>query len=125
MRALTPAAVAPFYRTTFWQAMLCAKLPGGLDLCVFDWGVNAGPARPARALQNIVAAPADGHIGTTTIMSVATYVRSNGLPKLIGAVQDAREAYYRTCKEFPHDGEGWLARTARIRAKALTMAGRQ
>jgi len=123
MHALSPAVVAPFYRATFWQALMCDKLGAGIDLCVFDWGVNGGPASPARALQIIVGVIVDGHIGPATAMNTAVYARTHGAAVLVNAMQDARAAFYRGLTRFPTFGKGWLARTERIRVKALTMAG--
>ena len=41
------------------------QLPSGLDLCVFDFGVNAGTGRAAKYLQKMIGATADGATNVT------------------------------------------------------------
>ena len=48
-------------------------LPGGLDLCIFDFGVNAGPGRAAKYLQTMIGTVADGGIGPNTLKALANY----------------------------------------------------
>ena len=43
--------------------MQCGELSAGLDLAVFDFGVNAGPDGAVKSLQKIVGVTADGSIG--------------------------------------------------------------
>ena len=54
--------VAPIYKQNYWDRCKCDLLPSGVDLCVFDFGVNAGTGRGARFLQKCVGAVADGAI---------------------------------------------------------------
>ena len=63
MRALTADDVAPIYEKNYWDKVKGNDLPGGLDLCVFDFGVNAGPGRAAKYLQTMIGTVADGGIG--------------------------------------------------------------
>ena len=121
MRTLTIAQVTPFYRAQFWQAMACAKMPAGVDLCLFDAGVNISPGRAVMLLQKVVGVAADGHAGGQTALAVQGYASNHGRAALVNAYQDARATFYRSRAGFGHDGNGWLARTARIRVKALEM----
>ena len=41
MRDLTVEDVAPIYKKGYWDRVKGDSLPEGLDLCVFDFGVNA------------------------------------------------------------------------------------
>jgi len=50
-------------------------LPGGLDLAVFDFAVNSGPARAVKTLQRIVGVPADGVMGAMTLDAVRRQFR--------------------------------------------------
>lgn len=122
MKALTPTIVAPFYRTNYWQAASCDKLPLAIALCTFDFAVNSGVGRAAKELQHIVGAPADGHIGVQTMLDVQQYVRANGLKSLVRSLQSARQTYLKGLDGFAHFGNGWLARVDRITAKALALA---
>ena len=78
MRALTREAVGPLYRARYWDLLHCDQIPAGLAMCVFDFGVNAGPARAARYLQQMVGAGADGKIGPATIAAVKAVVARDG-----------------------------------------------
>ena len=63
MKDLTFEDVAPIYKKNYWDRVKGDDLPSGLDLCVFDFGVNAGTGRAAKYLQNMIGATADGAIG--------------------------------------------------------------
>ena len=67
MKDLVVADVAPIYIDRYWGKMKCYDLPSGLDLCVFDFGVNAGPGRAAKFLQRMIGTTVDGGIGPNTI----------------------------------------------------------
>ena len=56
MKDLTVEDVAPIYKKSYWDRVKGDELPAGLDLCVFDFGVNAGTGRAAKYLQNLVGA---------------------------------------------------------------------
>ena len=56
MKELTQEDVEPIYKKNYWDKCRCDDLPEGLDLCVFDFAVNAGPGRAAKYLQTLVAA---------------------------------------------------------------------
>ena len=60
MKDLKVSDVAPIYKQNYWDRCKCDSLPSGVDLCVFDFGVNAGTGRGARFLQKCVGAVADG-----------------------------------------------------------------
>jgi lysozyme family protein len=48
---LTLEDVKPIYFNDFWKKMRCDELPVGVDLIVFDYGVNAGCVRSIKFLQ--------------------------------------------------------------------------
>ena len=79
MKDLTVEDVAPIYRKNYWDRMKCDDLPRGLDLCVFDFGVNAGTGRSAKYLQRMIGTTVDGGIGPNTLRAVANYVDEVGL----------------------------------------------
>ena len=45
MEQLQVSDVAPIYKKNYWNRVKGDQLPSGLDLCVFDFGVNAGTGR--------------------------------------------------------------------------------
>lgn len=121
MRALTPAKVAPLYAERYWNVNRCADMPPGLALCVFDFGVNAGPARAARYLQQIVGAGRDGKIGPASIAAVQAYVAKNGAAQAVRFYQQSRRDYYHQLPTFPTFGRGWLRRVDEVETTALRM----
>jgi lysozyme family protein len=119
MRSLTPAHVRTLYKVKYWDVVRGDDLPAGLDLCVFDFAVNAGPARAVRYLQLMVGATKDGKIGPNTLRQLQQYVRAHGLSRAINQYQDLREAYHKKLRTFPVFGRGWLRRIKEVRVSAL------
>jgi lysozyme family protein len=82
--------------------MQCGALPAGLDLEVFDFGVNAGPGEAVKALQRIVGVTADGSIGPITLSALGQFNPRD----LISRYSDARLAYYKALNK-PDFEQGW------------------
>src|SRR5690348_18419167 len=53
VKALTRQEAAAIYRANYWNVVRGDELPAGIDLMVFDAGVNIGTPRSARFLQQI------------------------------------------------------------------------
>ncbi|WP_028640082.1 glycoside hydrolase family 108 protein [Novosphingobium acidiphilum] len=123
MRTLTGTKVAPLYKAWFWDKVGGDNLPAALGLALFDFAVNAGPARAMTALQGIVGAHKDGQVGPATLRSIQAYISGIGLAKLIMRLCAARADAYQELPTFPVFGKGWLARIERIEAEALSWIG--
>ena len=121
MKDLTVEDVAPIYKKGFWDKMKGDELPNGLDLCVFDFGVNAGPGRAAKYLQTMIGTVADGGIGPNTLAKLKEYVDEHGLAKSIDNYQEARQAYYEKLSTFATFGRGWTRRVDETTQLAKTM----
>ena len=121
MKDLTVEDVAPIYKKGYWDKMKGDDLPNGLDLCVFDFGVNAGPGRAAKYLQTMIGTVADGGIGPNTLAKLKEYVDEHGLAKSIDNYQEARQAYYEKLSTFATFGRGWTRRVDETTALAKTM----
>jgi len=121
MKDLTVEDVAPIYEKSYWKRVKGDELPSGLDLCVFDFGVNAGTGRAAKYLQNLVGATADGAIGPGTLGKVVAYVEEHGLENTIKSYQSARQGYYEKLKTFETFGRGWTRRVEETTELALKM----
>lgn len=121
MRALTPEKVAPVYRKNYWDKLRCGELPPALALCVFDFGVNAGPARAARYLQKLVGVVQDGVAGPATVAAVKAWAGRIGEAEAVRAYQNARRGYYRQLSTFATFGRGWLRRVDETETEALRM----
>ncbi|ATR23221.1 hypothetical protein CTJ15_20385 [Roseomonas sp. FDAARGOS_362] len=119
VRDLSRAEAREIYRARYWTPMRCAELPPGVDLGVFDFGVNAGPSRAVKLLQKAVGVMADGSIGPITLAAA----RALEAERLIASFSEARLAYYRSLDGFARFGRGWANRTEAVRMAALRMAG--
>jgi lysozyme family protein len=120
IKALTkPVAAARIYRPFYWNAMHCDELPRGVDLCVFDLGINAGIHEAAKLLQRDVGTTEDGVIGPLTIAAAKTKPAAD----IIRTFTEERLAFYRSLKQFDRFGRDWTSRTNHCHTRALQMAG--
>jgi lysozyme family protein len=128
--ALGPEAVQDMSRQTasaiygalYWNAIRGDSLPAGVDLSVFDFGVNAGTCCSSRLLQSALGfdeAEEDGCIGKLTLAAVL----KSEPARLVDSLAERQAAYYRALPEFGRFGDGWLARTERRRVAAHAMIG--
>ena len=118
MRALTPAMVSPLYKAKYWDAVRGDDLPSGVDLCVVDCAVNAGPGRAAKFLQQAVGATVDGAIGPGTLKAVAAHDPQEIIKKFC----DLREAHYKSLSTFATFGKGWMNRLNSTEVDCIGMA---
>jgi len=117
MRDLTVEQVAPIYKHNYWDKCKCDDLPSGLDWSIFDWAVNSGPGRSAKALQGIIGATQDGGIGPKTLQLVAEH----NPKEMIEKMHDKRQGFYEGLKTFDTFGKGWSRRNLETREKALEL----
>ena len=119
MKDLTVEDVAPIYKKGYWDKMKGDDLPAGLDLCVFDFGVNAGPGRAAKFLQQMIGTTVDGGIGPNTLAKLEEYVRENGEHESVKKYQEMRQKYYEGLSTFSTFGKGWTRRVEETTKLAL------
>ena len=119
MKDLLVEDVAPIYKKGYWDKIKGDDLPGGLDLCVFDFGVNAGPGRAAKFLQQMIGTTVDGGIGPNTLAKVEEYVRENGEHETVKKYQEMRQKYYEQLSTFDTFGKGWTRRVEETTKLAL------
>lgn len=122
MRGLTPDHVRALYKVKYWDRVKGDELPAGLDLCVFDFGVNAGPNRAKRYFQMLVGAKPDGVIGPKTMQALKDKRSALGTDGLIRGYSDLRHKYYRKLRHFSTFGRGWTRRVNEVEQAALRMA---
>lgn len=118
MRALTEEDVKPVYKKLYWDRCWGDELPSGVDWAVFDWAVNSGPSRAAKALQRAVNAKPDGAIGPKTLDAVEAVDPRD----IIEQLAEERELFYRALSTFDTFGKGWLRRNDETRDTALELA---
>ena len=117
MKMLTVKDVSPIYTKSFWSRLKCDDLPSGLDFCAFDWGVNSGTGRAAKALQKICGAAVDGAIGPKTL---ALINRQN--PKyMIEEFGKIRQEFYESLGTFKTFGKGWTRRNKETTEASISM----
>lgn len=85
----------------FWRPLACETLPAGVDLAVYDAGVNSGPARAKKWF-----AASAGGSAVQTVKAICA--------KRLGFVQSLK-----IWKTF---GKGWSRRIADIEAKGVAWA---
>ncbi len=124
MKDLEVKDVAPIYRKNYWDRIKADEIPSGLDLCVFDFGVNAGTGRSAKYLQLIIGTTVDGGIGPNTLKALDEFTQQQqrGIKDVINMFQDARQGYYESLSTFETFGKGWTRRVRETTASALKMA---
>lgn len=116
------AEVVEIYREDYW------KSPGvrgedmviGVDFATFDYGVNSGVGRSGKVLRRVLRLPADDWRIDDTVLA---RVRVRGAHPVIDLIVDEREAFLRSLRTCQHFCNGWLKRTASVRAIAHVMAG--
>ena len=117
MRNLKKADVEPIYRSNYWNRCRCQDLPSGVDWAVFDFAVNAGTGRAAKALQKAVETEPDGSIGPLTLMKV----KNHEVVNIINRIAIYREQFYRSLSTFDTFGKGWIKRNDTTRRQAIHM----
>lgn len=118
LKKLTKDDVAPLYEQKYWRPCYGEVLPRGLDLVVFSMGINAGAGRSVKLLQSSIGCVPDGVIGPRT----RGLISESNIANLIAKFSESRREYYRSLKNFPIFGRGWLARVDREESEALSMA---
>lgn len=118
--ALSRDEAAQIYRAEYWNAVRAADLPKGVDLAVFDFGVNSGPDRAIRVLQAALGVAVDGIVGPVTLGAAGRADAGT----LINAICDRRLGFLRALSLFATFGRGWTSRVAAVRAAALSAVPR-
>ena len=120
VKDMTLKTARAIYRSLYWNPLRADALPPGVDLSVFDMGVNAGIWSSARLLQEALGFTGDevdGSIGPETLAAVGRFDARS----LVNDLADRQAAYYRSLADFPTFATGWLNRTETRRNAALAM----
>ena len=105
------------YYELYWQPILCGEMADGIDLQVFDFGVNAGIGCSAKLLQRAVQVSSDGIIGPITLSAL----RRLDPILLINRLTEKQDAFYRSLADFSVFGNGWIKRLKRRHDRGLSM----
>lgn len=117
VRAIEEAELQAIYRENYWQLVRGDELPEGVDLCVFDYGVNSGPSRSVSHLQEILGVKVDGNMGPVTIDAVNAADPVDIVKKLC----DRRRKFVRQIVSYPTFGVGWNRRIDGIEQVSCAM----
>jgi len=117
--ALTPEDVEPLYRARYWDAISGDDLPVGVDYAVFDFAVNSGPSRAAKALQAVLGVNADGKIGASTLGAL----EAANPRDVVTSVCEARLAFLQSLATYDTFGRGWSKRVSEVETAAFNMVG--
>lgn len=119
VRLISDDEIHAIYKLQYWDSVRGDDLPAGVDYAVFDFAVNSGVVRAAKALQRCAKVADDGHIGLGTLAAVTALDRRT----LVDQVCAARLGFMRSLRTlFVTFGKGWTARVAAVQAKARGMA---
>lgn len=114
IKALNDNQIASIYEAKYWLPIRGDELRAGVDLSVFDYGVNSGPSRSAKDLQRVLGVAVDGRIGPATILAAKA-----ADPRLvIKGHCGKRMGFLRSLAIWNTFGKGWSTRVANVEAKA-------
>lgn len=123
IRGLTKQTALAIYRKNYWDRVSGDELPAGIDLVVYDWGVNSGPKRAVVALQSILGVEPDGWVGDKTLRAL----KLCNVAEVIQSMHERRMAFLKGLgkEQWAEFGKGWTNRVNDIRKKAFAMAERR
>ena len=119
LRRISDAELEAIYRKGYWNPVRGENLPAGVDLATFDYAVNSGPSRAAKALQLSVGATPDGVVGQKTVNAAAL----KNSAATVRAICARRLTFLRGLSTFTTFGKGWSRRVADVEARGVAMAG--
>lgn len=104
MKTIPMSLVEKIYRESYWNTPYykCDALASGVDLAVFDFGINSGPARAVKGLKASI-----GGDSADTIARICEY----------------RMKFLQGLRTWPTFGRGWTRRVDNVRAVSLKLAG--
>ena len=118
VRTIRSEEIDEIYREQYWRLIAGDQLPDGVDLVIFDFAVNSGPARAVRTVQQVLGLRTDGDMGNVTLAEIA----AQDPVEIIEKVCAARLSFLRRLSTFSTFGAGWQNRVNAIRSSALAMS---
>lgn len=122
VKSITEQEKREIYRRQYWDVVRGERLPPGLDIAVFDFAVNSGPARAIRYLQAVLEVKADGQPGEVTLLAAREAFERGQGPDVVRAYMDARGAFLRGLRTWPVFGKGWDNRLRDVGRRAISAA---
>lgn len=107
--------VSDIYKSRYWDLTRGDEMPTGLDLCVFDAGVNSGVGQSIKWLQTALGdhyeGQCDGVLGDKTVQAVTDFGDTDALIEEFCSRRLATLEHLKTWGRF---GGGWHARIANV-----------
>jgi lysozyme family protein len=119
VRLISDDELTAIYRENYWTIVRGDELPAGLDLAVFDFGVNSGPVRAIRYLQDVLSVKSDGHMGPVTVKAAND---ANALVT-IGKLMAARRQFLNKIPYRKAFIKGWMNRCKGIEQACIVACG--
>jgi lysozyme family protein len=118
VKEITSDEVETIYYQQYWIMVRGDQLNSGVDLAMFDYGVNSGPSRAIKELQRTLGVKVDGIPGNVTLAAAA----AADPIKLVNDLLDLRIKFLKGLSTWDTFGRGWSVRVSRVRAQAIEMA---
>ena len=123
VRNLAVETARAIYLARYWRGETrCDLMASGVDLMVFNFAVNAGPAAAIKAVQGALGIVVDGYAGPQTLAAIKAAV---GSVSILAKLHAEMTAYYKSLGNFPTYGAQWLARLDRCFDLAMPMVKTQ
>jgi lysozyme family protein len=121
VKAMTLETAEQIYKTKYANAIRYNDLPAGVDVVMFDYGVNSGIGRPIRVARAILGLPAGPRMDTALLDAL----KKTSPNKFIENMCAERLHFMhgiRGGSAWAEFGGGWGARVADLKAYALHLA---
>lgn len=117
VKRLTQTEASAIYLKLYWEPLLAQQLPAGVDMFMFDYAVNSGPARAVKALQSSLGLPPDGNVKVSTLQAALRQDQAT----LIRALASKRLGFLQQLRSFQQFGRGWKTRVEAVTAASLDL----
>lgn len=114
IKNLTIGAAHAIYKRDYAAKVAYDDMPAGVDVSVYDMGVNAGPGRSLILLQRA--------LGASTAAAATLARIANAAPDKVAVIKAfaaKRLAFYRSLKTFSVYGRGWTRRATQCEALSV------
>jgi lysozyme family protein len=121
VRYIERAEADEIYTKSYWNKVDGDELPPGIDLVIYDYGVNSGPGRAVEYAQRVLGkgVAVDGILGPITLAALKAVEPK----KFITDFDNDRLAFLQRLKTYIYFGKGWSTRVKRCTNTALAMVG--
>jgi lysozyme family protein len=121
---LTRDQALDIYHASYWSPLKADALPRGLDLLLFDAGVNMGVGFAAKLLQRVLKIKEDGVVGPETIAAAKSFRPQSELRALLNGIRlRTYEELARSKPVYTQYMNGWRLRVLRLADESGRIGG--